>query len=65
MYGFIAKCFKTDLIDPLDNPPSLIKTIKKIQDSVFSFLQENYKMVWKGCGMCLVDLIDSCFPDRT
>ncbi len=27
MFGFVAKCFKTDLKDTIDKPPSLIKTI--------------------------------------
>lgn len=30
MFGYLAKCFKTELKDPLDKPPSLIKTIQRI-----------------------------------
>jgi len=30
MFGFIAKCFKTDMQDPLDKPPSLIKTVLRV-----------------------------------
>jgi len=52
------------MIDPLDKPPSLIKTIQRIQDSIYSFLKEDSKMVWKGCGVSLVDIIENCFPDK-
>lgn len=30
MFGYLAKCFKIDLKDPLDKPPSMIKTIQRI-----------------------------------
>ena len=30
MFGFLAKCFKTDLKDPKDQPPSMVKTIQRI-----------------------------------
>ena len=30
MFGYLAKCFKTELKDPLDKPASLIKTIQRI-----------------------------------
>ena len=30
MFGYMAKCFKTELKDPLDKPPSLIRTLLRI-----------------------------------
>lgn len=65
MFGFVAKCFKTEMLDPIDKPPSLVKTVQRIQDSIYSFLKEDSKMVWKGCSVSLVDILESCFPDKT
>ena len=30
MFGFLAQVYKTNLVDPLDKPPNLIKTIVRI-----------------------------------
>eukprot|EP00347_Sterkiella_histriomuscorum_P001861 403370396 len=62
MFGFVAKCFKTELIDPLH--PTLIRTVIKIQEAIYSFFKENSKIVWKGCAVSLADIIDNCFPDK-
>jgi hypothetical protein len=64
MFGYLAKCFKTDLKDPLDKPPSLIKTIQRIQDTIYTFFKENSKLVWRGCAISLQEIFESCFPDR-
>jgi hypothetical protein len=65
MFGFLAKCFKSELKDPMDKPPSLIKTIQRIQDTIYSFLKENSKLVWRGCALSLQEILESCFLDRT
>ena len=65
MFGFVSKCFKTDLKDPLDKPPSLVRSVLRIQEAVYTFFKENSKIVWRGCGVSLADTIDNCFPDKT
>jgi hypothetical protein len=53
MFGYLAQCFKTDLKDPLDKPPSLAKTVQRIQEAIYTFFKENSKLVWKGCAISL------------
>ncbi|CDW90985.1 UNKNOWN [Stylonychia lemnae] len=65
MFGFVAKCFKTELKDPLDKPPSVVKSVIRIQDAIYAFFKENSKVVWKGCAVSLTDIFDNCFPDKT
>jgi hypothetical protein len=65
MFGFLAKCFKTDLKDPMDKPPSMIKTIQRIQETIHSFLKENSKLVWRGSALSLQEILESCFVDKT
>ena len=64
MFGFLVKCCKTNLEDPLDKPMSLIKSIKRILDSVYLFLKENSDLVWKGCALTMTEIIENCFPDK-
>ena len=65
MFGYLAKCFKTDLLDPLDKPPSLIKTINRILETIFTFFKETSEIVWGGCGISILEIIENCYPDRT
>ncbi len=30
MFGYLSQCFKTEMKDPIDKPPSLVKTISRI-----------------------------------
>jgi len=53
MFGYLAQCFKTDLKDPLDKPPSLAKTVQRIQEAIYTFFKENSKLVWRGCAISL------------
>jgi hypothetical protein len=65
MFGYLAKCFKAELKDPLDKPPTLVKTVLRIQESIYTFFKEKSKLVWRGCGLSLAEILDNCFPDRT
>lgn len=63
MFGFLAKCFKTELMDPLDK--SLIKTVQRIQDVLYTFFKENSKLVWRACAISLQEILENCFPSPT
>mmetsp|Transcript_43223 Transcript_43223/g.41572 ORF Transcript_43223/g.41572 Transcript_43223/m.41572 type:complete len:175 (-) Transcript_43223:1601-2125(-) len=64
MFGFVAKCFKQQLKDPLDKPPSLIKTVRRILNSLTSFFSENSPLVWRGCALSIIEILENCFPFR-
>jgi hypothetical protein len=65
LFGFLAKCFKDNMKDPLDRPPSLIKTVRRIIEAIHSFFKENSHLVWRGCAISLIDIMENCFPTRT
>ena len=64
MFGFLAQQFKTELKDPLDRPPSLPKTIQRIQESIYTFFKSNSRLVWRGCAISLQEIFENCFIDR-
>jgi hypothetical protein len=53
MFGYLAQYFKTDLRDPLDKPPDVVKTVRRIQDTIYSFFKANHRLVWRGCSVSL------------
>jgi hypothetical protein len=52
------------LKDPLDKPPSVIKTVKRIFEAIYTFFKENSPLVWRGCALSLVEILENCFPSR-
>jgi hypothetical protein len=64
MFGYLAEAFKTELKDPLDKPPSLVKTLQRIQDVIYTFFKENSKLVWRGCAISLEEIFKNCFTDN-
>ena len=41
MFGYLAKMYKTDLIDPSSGkPPNLMKTINKMLETIYTFFKE-------------------------
>ena len=63
LFGYLAIYFKTELKDPLDKPPSLIKTIQRIQDAIYTFFKTNSVLAWRGCALSLQDIFENCFPN--
>ena len=57
MFGVLAKVCKSKLKDPIDRPPSLVKTVTRITDSLISFLSEDSPVVWKGCALSLWEIL--------
>jgi len=51
--------------DPLDKPPSLPKTIQRIQETIYSFFKANSRLVWRGCAISLQEIFENCFPVKS
>lgn len=64
LFGEVAKCFKTELLDPLDKVPSVTKTVNRMLETIFTFLKEKSDHVWDGCGRSLMEIMESCYPDK-
>ena len=62
LFGHLAKVYKTELLDPLDKPPNLLKTIVRVCENIHSFLKENSTLIHQACASSLCDILDYCFP---
>ena len=61
LFGHLARTYKTELLDPLDKPPNLLKTVVRICENIHSFLKENSSLIHLACANSLVELLDNCF----
>ena len=64
LFGHLAKVYKTDLLDPLDKPPNLLKTVVRICENIHSFLKENSTLIHLACANSLVEILDNCFLQK-
>ena len=63
LYGYIAGVYKENLMDPIDNPPNIIKTINRILSHLRQYyLISNSYMVHKSCSRAICDIYDYCMP---
>ena len=64
LFGHLAKVYKTEMLDPLDKPPNLLKTVVRVCENIHSFLKENSSLIHLACANSLVDILDSCFVSK-
>ncbi len=64
IFAFLAKVCKNKMIDELDRQPCIEKTIIRINDTILSFLAHNSPIVWKGCGLSIVEIMENCIEDK-
>ena len=63
LYGYISGVYKENLMDPIDNPPNIIKTINRIFSHLRQFyLGSNSYMVHKSISRSMCDIYDNCMP---
>ena len=63
--GYLAKAYKEDLLDPLDKPPSLLKTVTRMCEIVHRYLTENSTTVHHACALTLAKIHEQCGSDFT
>lgn len=64
MFGYLAQCFKKDLVDSLDKPPNRKRTLVRI----FDFLVKHFFIhpsdeVANGCATSLIEILENTFPE--
>jgi hypothetical protein len=64
LFGQLARVFKTQLLDPLDKPPNLIKTVVRVCEKIHSFMKESSSVIHLACANSLVDILDNCFVSK-
>ena len=63
LYGYIATIYKENLMDPLDKPPNIIKTINRLLTHIRNFyLSENSYVVHKASSHSILDIYECCMP---
>ena len=63
LYGYISGVYKENLMDPIDNPPNIIKTINRMLGHLRQFyLGSNSYMVHKSISRSMCDIYDNCMP---
>ena len=63
LYGYISRVYKENLMDPIDNPPNIIKTINRILTHIRQYyLSSNSYMVHKSSSRSICDIYDNCMP---
>ena len=62
IYGYLSIIYKTNLLDPFDKPPNLIKTIKRIiNDIINKYLNFDSYVIHKACSNSINDIYSNCF----
>lgn len=56
--------YGTELLDPLDKPANLLKSVVRLVENIHCFLKENNPLVHKACSDALLQIFDSCFPSK-
>ena len=63
LYGYISYIYKDNLLDTIDNPPNVIKTINRILKVIREkYLNENSYIVHKAASHSIIDIYKNCMP---
>lgn len=64
LFGHLARVFKAQMLDPLDKPPNIIKTVVRVCENIHGFIREASPLIHLACANSLVDVLDNCFPSK-
>ena len=64
LFGHLARVYRGNLLDPLDKPPSLLKTVVRVCENIHSFLKENSTQIQTACASSLMEILDHCFSSK-
>ena len=63
LFGMLAGVFKSELIDPLDKPPSKRKTFDRILTFLTSvFFNETAEKIQSACAISIIEILENVFP---
>jgi len=60
LLGYIASVFKQDMVDCLDKPPNLLKTLIRVTEAIYRSLAEGNTTIHSACAMSLVKVFEHC-----
>ncbi len=62
LFGYLSEIYGSNLLDPLDKEPTLVKTIIRICEMIHKYLQENSSIVHHACAHSLIQIYEKCMP---
>ncbi len=62
LLGHIVCTFKQSLLDPLDKPPNLLKTVVRVTEILQRCLKENSAAIHHSCAESMLKLYEFCTP---
>jgi len=54
IFGYIATVYKTNLLDPLDKPPNLLKSVVRLCESIHSYFKVHRELNVYGFSYSLL-----------
>lgn len=63
LFGYIGQIYENNLLDPIDNPPSLINSINRIVSHIRNkHMKSNAYTILKSCSYSILQILDHCMP---
>ena len=63
LYGYIGQIYENNLLDPIDNPPSLVHSINRIVSHIRNkHMKSNNYTILKSCSYSILQILDYCMP---
>ena len=63
LYGYIGQIYENNLLDPIDNPPSLVHSINRIVSHIRNkHIKSNNYTILKSCSYSILQILDYCMP---
>ena len=63
LYGYIGQIYENNLLDPIDNPQSLIHSINRIISHIRNtHMKSNVYTILKSCSYSILQILDYCMP---
>ena len=63
LYGYIGQIYKNNLLDPLDQPSSLINSINRIITHIRNIkMKSSSYTLLKSCSFSILEILDNCMP---
>ena len=61
LFGYIGQIYENNLLDPIDNPPSLFNSINRIVSHIRNkYMKSNSYAILKSCSYSILQIFDHC-----
>lgn len=64
LIGVLSQVYKSDLIDPLDSPPSLLKTLERLMKIIHLYMKEPNEMIHIACADSFIKMYKYSMPKK-